>query len=776
VKAPDDYTGVGQRLPRIDAREKTDGRARYIADLSRPGMLHGAILGSSSAHAIIEGYDLNDALAAPGVRAIVTGDDCPNARMGAFIKDEHAIAKGKVRYIGEPVAAVAADTLAQAQAACRLIQVHYRELPAVLTPTEALAPGAPLLHEDLAAYEKVFDAGSEGNLCSRTSYAEGDVEASWRDCDLVLEDWFEAHAQAHVALEPVGALAEVDANGRVTLWSANQSVFRVQANVCESLGLPMSRLRCLTPRIGGAFGNKMEAHVQPITVMLALKSGLPVRLILARPDDFEMGRARHPARFRVKTGAKRDGTLVAREVEVILDGGAYADDSPGVLSYMLRMCAGPYRFRAVKAHGKVAYTNKLRSGAFRGFGQPQMQFGCEQHVDEIAKQLAIDPFELRRRNLKLPGEPWFGGQQIRSCGLAECMDAAERASKWRDRPRGGRAGEERLRGMGMAVTAHISGTLATGAILRMLEDGSIVLNTGATDIGQGSDTVLGQICAASLMVDPRDIVVAGPDTDGSPYNWGTTASRVTYMTGRSVQGAAREVERQAKEQAAEMLECAVADLELRAGGAIGIAGVPGKQVTFRDISRRAHWRRGGPIIGSHSWVFDQPTFDPKRAVTIGNPSNGAGVFSFGAVVVEVEIDTVTGKTHVLRGWSAVDVGKAINPTAVEGQIEGGFVQGMGYALVEELVWDGARLANPTMMDYKVPTFRDAPYEIHTLIVEAPEPDAPFGAKGAGEIGINVVAAAIANAVADATGIRFKKLPLSSERVLRAMMSAAPSER
>jgi len=763
---------IGTRLPRVDAREKTDGRARYIADLERPGMLHAAILGSTCAHGVIEGYELAEALAAPGVRAVVTGDDCPDARMGAFIKDEHAIAKGKVRYYGEPVAAVAADTVAQAQAACRLIEVRYRELPAVLSPAEALAPGAPLLHEELAKYVKVFDAGSEGNLCSRTSYAEGDVDASWAECDLILEDWFEAHAQAHIALEPVGALAEVDANGRVTLWSANQSVFRVQANVCESLVLPMARLRCLTPRVGGGFGNKMEAHVQPITVMLAMKSGLPVRLVLGRSDDFETGRVRHPARFRVRTGAKLDGTLVAREVEAILDGGAYADDSPGVLSHMLRMCAGPYRFRAVRTHGKVAYTNKLRSGAFRGFGQPQIQFGCEQHVDEIARRLRIDPFELRRRNLRQSGDRWFGGQEVRSCGLAECMDAVERASGWRSRALGGPADEGRLRGMGMAVAAHISGTLATGAIVRMLEDGSIVLNTGATDIGQGSDTVLGQICAAALMVDAKDVAVASPDTDGSPYNWGTTASRVTYTTGRSVRAAALEVERQAKQHAAELLECSATDLELRPGGVIGVAGIPGKQITFRDVSRRAHWRSGGPIIGSHSWVFDKATIDPKRAVAIGNPSNGAGVFSFGALVVEVEVDTVTGKVEVLRAWSAVDVGRAINPAAVEGQIEGAFVQGMGYALVEELVWDGARLANPTMMDYKVPTFRDVPHELNAIIVEAPEPDAPFGAKGAGEIGINVVTAAIANAVTDATGMRFTRLPLSSERVLLGMLSSA----
>jgi CO/xanthine dehydrogenase Mo-binding subunit len=732
-------------------------------------MLHAALLGSTTAHARIRGYDLSAALASPGVRAIVTGDDCPDSRMGAFIKDEHAIAKGKVLYFGEPVAAVAADTLAQAQAACELIRVDYEELPAVLSPQEALAPGAPLLHEHLADYIKVFDAGSTGNLCSRTSYTEGDLEAAWRESEIVLEDWFETGAQAHVALEPFGALAEVDANGRVTLWSANQSVFRVQANVCEALALPMSRLRCLTPRVGGGFGNKMEAHVQPVTVLLALKSGRPVRLIAGRGDDFEGGRARHPSRFRVKTGARRDGTLVAREVEVLLDGGAYADDSPGVLSYMLRMCAGPYRFRAVGASGRVAYTNKLRSGAFRGFGQPQMQFGCEQHLDEIAKRLGIDPFELRRRNLKPAGEAWFGGQEVRSCGLPACLDAVESRSGWKDRATL-EARPGKLRGMGVAACAHISGLLATGAIVRMLEDGSVVLNTGATDIGQGSDTALSQICATALKLDPSKVALASPDTDGSPYNWGTTASRVTYTTGRSVAGAALEVEKQAKAHAGEMLECAVEDLELRDGGAIGVKGVPGKQVSFRDISRRAHWVRGGPIIGSHSWVFDKPSLDPKRAVVIGNPSKAAGVFSFGALVVDIEVDETTGKVEVLRAWSAVDVGKAINPSAVEGQVEGAFAQGLGYALFEHLIWDGERLANPSLMDYKVPTFRDVPYAIDTTIVEAPEPDGPFGAKGAGEIGINVVAAAIANAVAAATGVRFTQLPLSSERVLRGMLA------
>jgi CO/xanthine dehydrogenase Mo-binding subunit len=511
----------------------------------------------------------------------------------------------------------------------------------------------------------------------------------------------------------------------------------------------------------------MEAHVQPVVVLLAIKSGRPVKLILSREEDFETVRARHPFKYYVKTGATKRGVLVAREIEVILDGGAYADDSPGVLSNALRLAAGPYRFKAMRSHGIVVYTNKLRFGAFRGFGQPQIQFGCEQQVDEIANRLGLDPIEMRRPNIKEAGERWFGGQHIKSIGSLECMAKVESASNWKNRTSlPSKVGKRRA--LGMAISAHVSAVLSSGAIIRMLEDGTIVLNTGATDIGQGSDTVLTQICASALKVSANNVAIASPDTDGSPYNWGTTASRVTYMAGRSVVAAAAEVEERAKRYAGEILECAVEDLELRQGGKIGIKGTE-KHITFQGIAKYAHWVKGGPIIGTNSWVFDQKTIDPKRCTTVGNPSGGAGAFSFGALVVDVEVDEATGKVDVLRAWSAVDAGRAINPLSLEGQIQGAFVQGMGFALTEEMVWDGARLANPTLMDYKVPTTRDAPYELYPIIVEANEPDGPFGARGAGEVGINVVAAAIGNAVAAATGVRFNRLPLSPERVLTAML-------
>lgn len=762
---------VGKRVPQLESNAKTTGTAKYIADMYLPNMLYGAVLQSPYAHARIVSCDLSAALALPGVRAIVTGDDVQEEhRMGAFIKDEHAIAKSKVRYVGEAVAAVAADTESIARQAVQLINVEYEELKAILKPEDALAQDAPIIHEHFESFFKVFETGTQGNLCSRTSFSEGNLELGWKESDLIFESEYETQPQAHLPIEPCGALADIDADGCVTLWSANQSVFRVQANVCEALGLPMSRLRCLTPVIGSGFGNKMEPHIQPIVVLLALKAKRPVKLILSREQDFEMVRARHPYKIRVKTGVKKDGTLVARELEVLLDGGAFADDSPGVLGYSLLMSCGPYRIPHAHCFGKLVYTNKMRFGAMRGFGVPQVSFATETQLDEIADALGIDPFELRKMNIKQDGDRWFGGQEILSNELAQCMEKVRAASDWSSsRILPAKPGKRRA--LGLSCSAHISGLLSTGAIIRLLEDGTAVLNTGAVDIGQGSNTVLTQICADALKLPLESIRINSPDTDGSPYNWGTTASRVTFMTGRSVIGAAAEVEKKVKEHAAAMLECAVDDLEVLAGGKVAIKGVPTRSVSFGQVSARAHWAVGGPIIGTHSWAFDKDTVDPKRAVVIGLPFPKIGVFAFNAIVVDVEVDEVTGKTEILRAWSACDVGQAINPQMVEGQIEGAFVQGLGFALCEEMVWDGARLANPTLMDYKIPTCVEAPQEFHSIIVESYEPSGPFGAKSVGEIGINGVASAIANAVNAATGARIRRLPLTSERVLRGLLAA-----
>jgi CO/xanthine dehydrogenase Mo-binding subunit len=768
---------VGQSLPRLEAREKLTGQATYTDDLYRTNMLYGAVLHSPHPHARILGYDIAKAKAVPGVHAVVTGDDVGRHYMGPFIKDEPALAKDKVRYIGEPVAAVAAVDIETARRAVRLIDIAYEQLPAVFDSEEAVRPGAPLVHDALDSYIKSYDCERGGNVMATVVMTEGDVDKAWAECDVIVEGSFETQAQNHAYIEPSSALAEVDANGKLTVWSGNQSVFRVQANIAETLAMPMSRIRCVTPRVGGAFGGKMESTVQPLTALLALKARRPVRLTLTREEEFEMVRSRHPARIWIKTGARKDGTLIARDIDILLDGGAYADDSPGVAGFGGLISRGPYRIPNVRVRSRAVYTNKLRAGAFRGFGGPQTCFAGETQIDEIAEKIGIDPIEIRIKNAIRPGERFLLGQVLISGGMVECLERVREASGWAVKRTSAVAARPGFRrGIGIAVLPHISGLLAAGALVRILEDGTAVLSTGAVDNGQGSDTVLVQIAAASLGLRVDQVSFTTPDTDASPYNWGTTASRVTYSAGRAVKAAAFDAVERLKKIASDMFECSTADVELRSGGKLGVIGIPGKELTFAAVSKHAHWVAGGPVVGTHSFVYDGDGFDPKRSVMSGFPFGKMGAWIFAAQAVEIEVDERTGKIAPLAVWSAHDVGKAINPGAVEGQIEGGVVQGLGYALFEEMVWDGGKLANPSFMDYKIAGATDVPLDIHPIIVEQPEPDGPFGAKGIGEPPIVGVGAAINNALAHASGVRLNKLPLTPERVLRALRPRSPPVR
>ncbi|MDH3232727.1 MAG: molybdopterin-dependent oxidoreductase [Alphaproteobacteria bacterium] len=759
---------VGTSMPRLEARAKLTGRAEYTDDLSRTGMLHGAVLGSPRAHARILSYNVDAARAVPGVKAVITGADYPDLPMGCMIKDERLLAKDKVRYVGQPVAAVAARDAETARRAARLIDIEYETLPEVMTIDAAMADGATLIHEGLGDYIKIFEAEFAGNVLSHQLLTEGDVEAAWSDCDHIVEKVYETQQQAHAYMEPCAALAEVDDTGKVTIWSSHQSISRVQANVAEALGLSMAKVRAMTPRVGGAFGGKMEATVQPIVAALALKTGKPVKVVLSREDDFQMIRSRHGTRIRMKTGAKSDGTILAREAELFYDAGAYADDSAGVLGFGLLMARGPYNIPNVRCEGHCVYTNKLRAAGFRGFGNPQVTFAGESQMDELADALGMDPIELRLKNAMRNGDKQFGGHTVDVCGLVDCLEKVRDQSDWATRRKAGKSNGT-ASGIGVACLSHVCGLLSTGAIVRLAEDGSLVVSTGAVDNGQGSDTALAQICAEALQVDVSQVNFVAPDSDTSPYNWGTGASRITYMVGRAVSDAASEVREKILNAASMMLEADKADLELAPGGKVQVKGTD-ISVGFFDVSMFSLFGVGGPIIGQSTFLYDGEPFDPKRTAMMGFPFGNLGVYLFGAQAVEVEVDEVTGKTDVKRAWLAHDVGKAINPGAVEGQIQGGFVQGVGYALYEELVWDGGQLVNPSFMDYKIPGAHDVPYEIHPIIVENPEPTGPYGARGIGEPGFVGVAPAIANAVRNATGIRLRSLPLSPEKVLTAMLN------
>ena len=763
MRDPD--TTARRSPPRLDAADKATGRARYADDIRLPGMLHAAIHTSQQAHARIVACRTDAALALPGVHAIVTGADIAGTRWGGIVKDETMLARDKVRYVGEPIAAVAAIDAATAIRAAAAIEVDYEPLRCVLSPDAALARDAPLVHEGFAGYVKTVDGGGHGNIVFETDVAEGDVDHAFAQCDAIVEGTFETQAQHHVYLETNGCVADVDASGRITLYASCQSVHHAQQRVAEELGEPMARIRVIATRVGGAFGGKHASNLHSIAAWLAREARRPVKLVLSRMQDFEVQRSRHPARIWMKTGARRDGTILARDVRVTLDGGAYADESPAVLAFALLMSRGPYRIPNVRAHGAVVYTNKLRAGSFRGFGNPQATFAGESQIDDLAASLGIDPCELRLRNAMRAGDTAFGGQPVASCIVGDALmrvrDAQRAAS-----PLSPREGTQR--GIGFAVMSHISGLMGTSATVQLRTDGSIALATGCVDIGQGADTVMVQMCAELLGVPIERVSYAQQDSDVSPYNWKTAGSRSTYMTGRAVSVATIEMRQRMIDQAAQMMECAAADLELVPGGAVGLVGIP-KRVSFKDIALHSLFRSGGPIAATHGFVFDGPGFDPKRASIHRLAFANLGVYTFGAHCVEVDVDMATGAVAVRRAWCAHDVGHAINPVSCEGQIQGGFVQGMGYALTEALHWnDDGWLTTTTLADYKIPGALDVPPDIHAIVLEDPEPSHPLGAKGIGEPSLVGAAPAIANAIRAATGVRLTTLPMTPERVLDAL--------
>jgi CO/xanthine dehydrogenase Mo-binding subunit len=760
---------VGTRVPRLDGPQKVSGRAQYVDDLVRPGMLHAVVAQSPYAHARILRTDISKAKALPGVRGIVIGSDCMTARVGGTLRDETMLAVGKVRYLGEPVAAVAAVDLATARRAAALIEIDYEPLPFVLTPDAALAAGAPILHEDLQSYVKGMPGRPHGNIAWQMEMAEGDPDAAFAGCAHVVEGVFETSAQQHGYMETNGALAELDANDRIVITASVQSVHMLQTRVAEELGIPMSQVRAIAATVGGGFGGKHHTNIHSIAAWLARATRRPVKLVLPRATDMEIQKSRHPVRITMKTGCDAAGRLLARQVHIRMDGGAYADESPNVLSLAALLSRGPYRIPAMRTQGVAVYTNKLRAGSYRGFGNPQITFASESQIDELAALAGLDPIEMRLRNTMAGGDRWFGGQAVPVVAIDQCLHQLRAACA--AAPKLPPAPAHIKRGIGYAALAHTSGLLGTAATVQLRADGSVALNIGAIDIGQGSTTIMSQLCAEVLQIPVTRVAFAAADSDASPFNWKTAASRTTYMTGRAVVAATGSVRDQLFKHATEMLECGMDDLELRAGGAVGVRGTD-RAVSFADIAGRSLFRIGGPIVGYHGFVYDGPRFDPKHTLMDSMAFGNCGTYAFGATAAEVEVDEVTGAVRVVRVWSAHDVGRAVNPMLVEGQIEGGLVHGIGLTLYEQMVWDDdGRLVNPTFANYRMPGAGEAP-EMFPILVEDPEPTGPFGAKGVGEMAIVGIPAAIANAVHAAIGHRLRQLPLTPERVLTALETPA----
>lgn len=750
---------IGQPIAQVTARAKVLGRAQYAGDLKLAGMLHGKVLRSPYPHARIVRIDTAAARALPGVKAVLTGDDAPARPWGGGPhKERHILAKGVVRFCGEEVVAVAATSEEIARDALDLIEVEYEELPALLSPDEALASGAPTVHP-----------GRTDNLAHEIEFERGDVDAGFAQADLVHEAVYSTHSQYPGYLEPMATVANLDADGRLVVWTSTQSAFLARGRIASALERSVSSVRVIQATTGGGFGAKIvEDDNQLVASLLAAKTGRPVRLVNNRLEDFQACCMSLPERITLKLGMKRDGTIVAKQVDIVAECGAYAGLSGEVMHVSAMRSDNMHRNPNVRSRARLVYTNNPPRGAFRGFGGTQMLFALNSHIDVMARQLGLDTAEVHKRNAIGVGETSVHGWKIGSTGLIECIEQATQALDWSRRGATPRPVEgPRRRGLGMAAAMHVSGNRTIGnwdgstVMVKVNEDGRVVVHSSECDMGQGAMTMLAQIVAHELDIPLAHVHVAPPDTDISPFCIGTLASRVTIVAGNAAILAARQARDRLLALGASELGTTPAELEL-AGGQVRVRAEPARAKAMADLARLHIWRHGG------QGIQESATWDAKTQMHDHDlMGNIAPAYSFAAQVVEVEVDTETGRVTVLDSWVADDCGKALNPTAIHGQTNGATVQAIGWTLYEQLQFEGGRLMNGNFADYTMAT-ADAVPLLRGGFVESNDPNGPYGAKGASETAILPGAPAIANAVFDAIGVRINELPITPEKILAAL--------
>jgi len=747
--------------------DKVTGRAIYGHDMKLPRMLYGKILRSDRAHARILNIDTSRAERLPGVKAVITGYDIPDVRVG-FAGDNPVLKTGKVRSFRDEIAAVAAVDEETAQEALELIEVEYEDLPAVFDPEEAMKLGAPLLHEK-----------AERNILSlmTQSYSHGDVEQGFAESDVVIEDRLKLTWVAHCCMGTCFCLASFDHAGNLTVHNSTQMPFMSQRELSSALKIPPHKIRVIKATIGGAFGSKLDTYpYEPICVLLAQKTGRPVRITFTREEEFIASPTRQPVICDIKSGAKKDGALTARQVKMILDNGAYSSWGATTPLVMMQTISSLYRVPHVKYDVLVVYTNHPYAGAMRGYGNPQATFVVESHMDMLARELGMDPVEFRLKNANQPGDVTGQGVKITSCGLSECIEEAAASVGWQPSPpvpprlRGGRK-----RGVGIACQLHVGGGAriypsdGCGTTIKVDDYGKVTVITGSTDMGQGSETVVAQIVAEEMGVPVESITVINTDTDVTPWDVGAHASRTTFIAGNSARVAAADAKRQILEVAAEAYNQEAENLDMR-NGQIFVKGEPEEGIPYPKAIRAGHFRPDGDVILARGW-YEPPTEKQDQEFR----GNISAAYAFAAQAAEVEVDTETGQVKVLKIAAAHDVGRAINPMAVEGQIEGGVSMGLGYGVGEELVLKEGKMLNPNFADYALPTALDMP-PIDPIVVETVDPEGPFGAKGMAEPANNPTAPAIANAVYDAVGVRIKDLPITAEKVFKALKEKKRDEK
>jgi CO/xanthine dehydrogenase Mo-binding subunit len=759
----DPPTVVGTGVARVDGLDKVLGRAVYGVDVSLPGVLVGKILRSPLPHARLRAIHTERARGLAGVRAVITGAETPRIPYGFFkhvdprFGDKLPLEVERVRFVGDEVAAVAAVDEDTAAEALSLIDVDYEELPAVFDVDEALAPGAPLVHDSAA-----------GNVAAVIRRGAGDLAQGWRQAEVVVERRYSTHAVAPVCLEPHQAVASYDpVSGSVTLYASTQMPFQLRAHLADALGLPESKVRIVKTTMGAGFGSRMEMHApDPVASLLSLRARRPVKIVYSRTEEFQASRFRHPFRIDCRIGLTRDGRITALEGQAVVDSGAYLSQATGVASVAGTNPFSIYKVAAFRWEARIVYTNKPYGGAYRGYGNPQGTFAVESLVDEAAREVGLDPVELRRRNLYAPGDVSALGFRFGTCAQRECLEAVVAALR-PDVPR------RRGRGVGIAAVFGPGGGTRVhgnsdgcGAILKLEDDGTLQIITGGQEIGQGGSTVLAQIAAERLGVPLGSIRIENSDTNLMPWDLGTHGSRNTFVAGNAVAGAAAKLQARVREVAAELLEAAPADL-VTADGTVSVRGAPHRSVTIAAVARAAHYRnQGSLLIAEH--FYDPPTEQPGP----DGKGNKSAAYAFGFHGAEVDVDEETGEVRVLRIVAAHDVGRAINPRGVEGQVEGGVAQGLGFALFETMFADDGTTLMSNLQDYKIPVALDVPEAIETVLVETNDPEGPYGAKGVAEPALVPVAPAIVNAIASAVGVRIRDLPATPEKIVTALEARA----
>ena len=751
----ENLSAVGKKIPKRDAPQKVTGSAVYIQDLKIPGMLYGKILYSRYPHAKILKLDTSRAEKLPGVKAVLTGSNIPNFKFG-FMKDNPPLKTGRVLSVRDEIAAVAAISPEIAEEALDLIEVEYEELPGIFDPIEAMKEGAPIIHE-----------GMKSNMLKLPwKLICGDVEAAKKDSAYTVEDTFSTQWVTHCCLGTSGCIASFDTNNNLTMYSNTQIPSLAQKDYIEALatfGLKNKRVRIIQCAIGGGFGSKLDTYAyEYLAILLALKARKPVKILFSREEEFFATSPRQCTITKITQGCDREGRLTFREMDMILDNGAYTSWGATTPSVMMLPISSLYKVPNIKYTAKCVFTNNTYSQAMRGYGNPQATFAIESSLDRLAEAAGIDPSEFRLKNANEPGEITPQNFRITTCGMKECIDAVVKKLNWKEK-KGKGAG----RGVGMASLIHVGGGARVyksdgcGTIIKVDDYGKIDVFTGSSDIGQGSETVIAQIVAEVLGVSVDDVNVINNDTDVCPWDVGVHASRTTFVAGNSALGAAKKIRGQILEIAAKAIGVEPDGLDIKNGVVFSVKDKE-KSIALGKILRNVHYMSGGKMLMAE--YFYDPANENFDKDFKGNLSVS---YAYGAHGVEVEVDKQTGKVKILNYIAAHDVGRAINPMLLEGQIYGGGLMGIGYTLGERMIFEKGVLKNGNFLDYKIPTVKDLP-PVEAVIIETDDKDGPFGAKGIGEPGLVPTAPAIANAIYDAVGIRIKDLPITPEKVLKAL--------